>query len=60
MQNSIIPELFAICLYNLTQSLIRLAISGLLKKNILKKIVLLYNISGIILLKIEKYYKVKA
>ena len=60
MQNSTIPEPFAACLYNLMQSLIRLAIFGPLKKDILKKIVLLYNIGGIILLKIEKYYKVKA
>ena len=53
-------ELFTICSYSLTQSLTKLAIFKLLKKNILKKIVLLYNISGIVLLKIEKYYRVKA
>ena len=60
MQNNIIPEPFTIYLHNLTQNLIRLAIFKLLKKNIPKKIILLYNIGGIILLKIEKYYRVKA
>ena len=59
MQNSIILELFAAYLYNLIQNLIRLAIFKLLKKNIPKKIVLLYNINGIILPKIKKYYRVK-
>ena len=60
MQNSIILKPFAACLHNLMQNLIGLAIFKPLKKNIPKKIVLLYNISGIVLLRIEKYYKVKA
>ena len=59
MRNNTIPELFTAYLYNLMQNLIKLAIFKLLKKNILKKIVLLYNIGGIVLLKIEKYYRVK-
>ena len=60
MRNSTILEPFIAYLYSLIQNLTRLAIFGLLKKDILKRIVLLHNISGIILPKIEKYYKVKA